>query len=258
MADPVSIAGLAMQAFTLTKDLWEMGQLIEKVTQNYKTAASGIRAIASQCSSYRIAVIRISKWLSRQNESTKAGLEDDFWRALLENLQSGAEVIMFIEKEIVDLKNKALGRRNKAKYVWNVDGIAIYQNQLSGLMSALAMLIQVIDMPTIQAKREQMELQKPRLKTVSKSLKESEQKRAEIKARHQGNSLLDEDPEETSPHPSQASLIPTDQLVWDDELEVQVRLSQCTTTSLRKTARAPQPREEEGPILAELLLSIRV
>lgn len=131
--------GIARSLVLVVKELYE-------IAEAYETAATGIRTIASQCSSFQIAVDRIRKWLEKQDENSRHDLDEDFWQALKDNLDTATLVIDGIKERIKGLTKSSTKFWTRTKYLWNHSVISELQSQIQALMSALSMLIHVIDL----------------------------------------------------------------------------------------------------------------
>lgn len=144
--DPVSVIALTNASLGIARSLVHTVKDLYELAEAYETAALGIRTVATQCNSFRIAVQRINTWLNTQNESTRHNLDDDFWQALADNLETGRLVLEDLEKRIKGLKKNPAKFWTRTKYLWNSVVISELQSQIQGLMAAVSILIQVIDM----------------------------------------------------------------------------------------------------------------
>lgn len=144
--DPVSILALTNASFAIARSLVHTVKELYELAEAYETAALGIRTVATQCNSFRIAIQRINTWLTKQSEATRSNLDDDFWQALSDNLETGQLVLEDLEKRISGLKKTPSKFRTRTKFLWNSVVISELQSQIQGLMSAVSILIQVIDM----------------------------------------------------------------------------------------------------------------
>lgn len=146
MADPLTILMFTNASLGIARSLVHTIKELYELAEAYETAALGIRTVATQCNSFRIAVQRISKWLQTQTEESKHDLDDDFWSALHENLETARMVMDDLDKRIAGLKKTPAKFWTRTKYLWNGVVISELQTQIGGLMSAVSILIQVIDM----------------------------------------------------------------------------------------------------------------
>lgn len=146
MADPVSVMMLVNASFGITRSLVHTIKDLYELAEAYETAALGIRTVATQCNSFRIAVQRISKWLETQDEDTRQNLDEDFWQALAQNLDTAKMVMDDLDKRIVNLKKTPSKLWTRTKYLWNSVVISELQTQIGSLMNAVSILLQVIDM----------------------------------------------------------------------------------------------------------------
>lgn len=144
--DPVSVLVLTNASLGIARSLAHTVKDLYELAEAYETAALGIRTVATQCSSFRIAVERINKWLVTQNENSKESLDEDFWQALSDNLDTARLVIDDLEKRIKGLKKSPAKFWTRTKYLWNSVVISELQSQIQGLILAVSILIQVIDM----------------------------------------------------------------------------------------------------------------
>lgn len=144
--DPVTILAITNASLGIARSMVHTIKELYELAEAYETAALGIRTVATQCNSFRIAVQRMSKWLTTQNETTKHDLDEDFWNALQENLQTATMVMDDLEKRIAGFKKTPAKFWTRTKFLWNGVVISELQTQIGGLMSAMSILIQVIDM----------------------------------------------------------------------------------------------------------------
>lgn len=146
MADPVSILMAVNASLGIARSLVHTIKELYELAEQYETAALAIRTLATQCNTFRVAIQRISKWLATQDETSRQDLDEDFWQALVQNLDTGALVISDIEKRIRGLKKDSAKFWIRTKYLWNSVVIGELQSQMQGLMSAVSILVQVIEM----------------------------------------------------------------------------------------------------------------
>lgn len=146
VVEPLSTLMLINASLGIARSLVHTIQELYELAEQYETAALGIRTVATQCNTFRIAIQRINDWLTKQDETTRQNLDEDFWQALADNLDTGKLVIEDLEKRIKGLKKDAAKFWTRTKYLWNSTVIAELQSQIQGLMSALGILIQVIEM----------------------------------------------------------------------------------------------------------------
>lgn len=144
--DPVSIVVLTNASLGIARSLVHTINELYELAEQYETAALGIRTVATQCNSFRVAIQRISTWLTKQDEASRHNLDADFWQALADNLETGTLVIDDLEKRIKGLKKDSAKFWTRTKYLWNSGVISELQSQIQGLMSAVSILIQVIEM----------------------------------------------------------------------------------------------------------------
>lgn len=144
--DPVSIVMLTNASFAIARSLVHTIKELYEIAEAYETAALGIRTVATQCNSFRVAIQRINSWLTTQDESSRYNLDEDFWQALADNLETGRLVLDDLEKRIAGLKKDSAKFWIRTKYLWNSVVISELQSQIQGLMSAVSILVQVIDM----------------------------------------------------------------------------------------------------------------
>lgn len=144
--DPVSVLAITNASLGIARSLVHTIQELYELAEAYETAALGIRTVATQCDSFRIAINRINKWLVNQNESSKDNLDEDFWNALSRNLETGRLVIDDLNARIQGLKKNPAKFWTRTKYLWNHAIISELQSQIQGLMSAVSLLIGVIDL----------------------------------------------------------------------------------------------------------------
>lgn len=146
MADPVTILAITNASFAIARSLVHTIKELYELAEAYETAALGIKTVATQCTSYRIAIERINKWLTKQNEDSRHDVDDDFWQALAANTDTGRLVLEDLEKRISGMRKSPARFWIRTKFLWNGVVIAELQTQIQGLMSALRMLISVIDL----------------------------------------------------------------------------------------------------------------
>lgn len=203
--EAVAILAITNASFGIARSLVHTIKELYELAEAYETAALGIRTVATQCNSFRIAVERINKWLVQQDEDSRHDLDEDFWQALSGNLDTAQAVIDDLEKRIQGLKKNPAKFWIRTKYLWNGVIIAELQSQIQGLMSAVSLLIQVIDIPTPGAKRARSRAQSKRLNglTVSNRRRVAESRKrvaAEEKGlldaedSHDGRSAKETDP----------------------------------------------------------------
>ena len=144
--DPVSIVMITNASFAIARSLVHTIKELYELAEQFETAALGIRTVATQCDSFRIAIQRVNKWLQRQNADSKDDLDKDFWQALQGNIETGRLVLEDLEKRIQGLKKNPAKFWIRTKYLWNGVVIAELQSQIQGLMAAMSILLQVIDM----------------------------------------------------------------------------------------------------------------
>lgn len=213
--DPVSIVMLTNASLGIARSLAHTVKELYELAEAYETAALGIRTVATQCNSFRIAIQRISNWLTTQDETSRHNLDDDFWQALADNLETGRLVLDDLEKRIKGLKKDSAKFWTRTKYLWNSVVIGELQSQIQGLMSAVSILVQVIDMwvsqkfteepnankfrPTTGGKRSQSLAQRSRLNNITKSVRQTvDQRRERIQRTEEQNLLDDVENESTS------------------------------------------------------------
>lgn len=146
MADPLSILMMVNASLGIARSLVHTIKELYEIAEAYETAALGIRTVATQCNSFRIAIERIHKWLLTQSENNRNDIDEDFWQALKSNLDTGAMVIEDLDRRIEGLKKSPAKFWTRTKYLWNGVVISELQGQIQGLMSAVSLLIHVIDL----------------------------------------------------------------------------------------------------------------
>lgn len=144
--EPVSIVALTNASFGIARSLVHTVKELYELAEAYETAALGIRTVATQCNSFRVAIQRIHSWLMKQDESSRYDLDQDFWQALADNLETGRLVLDDLERRVMGYKKDAAKFWVRTKYLWNSVVISELQSQIQGLMSAVSILVQVIDM----------------------------------------------------------------------------------------------------------------
>ena len=148
--DPVSILAITNASIGITRSLVLVVKELYEIAESYETAATGIRTIASQCTSFQIAVDRIRKWLEKQSETSRHDLDEDFWHALKDNLDTSNLVIGDIQNRIKGWSKSSTKFWTRTKYLWNHSVISELQSQIQALISALSILIHVIDLCVAQ------------------------------------------------------------------------------------------------------------
>src|SRR4051794_32160360 len=98
--EPVTVLAMTNASMGIARSLVHTIKELYELAEAYETAALGIRTVATQCNSFRIAVERINKWLEKQNEHSRHDLDDDFWLALAGNLDTAKLVLEDLEKRI--------------------------------------------------------------------------------------------------------------------------------------------------------------
>jgi len=142
--DPVSVLAITNASLGIARSLVHTVKELYELAEAYETAALGIRTVATQCDSFRIAIQRINKWLQKQNGQDD--LDEDFWSALQGNIETGRLVLEDLEKRISGLKKNSAKFWIRTKYLWNGVIIGELQSQIQGLIAAMSILLQVIDM----------------------------------------------------------------------------------------------------------------
>lgn len=142
--EPVTILALTNASFAIARSLLHTTKELFELAEAYKTAALGIQTVATQCDSFRIAIQRVNAWLVKQNENAKH--DEEFLEALKENMIISRLVLEDLEKRIQGSKKYPVKFRSRTKYLWNGVVIAELQSQIQGLMAAMSILLQVIDM----------------------------------------------------------------------------------------------------------------
>ncbi|KAK5085523.1 hypothetical protein LTR05_004808 [Lithohypha guttulata] len=146
MADPLSVLVMVNASMGIARSLIHTIKELYEIAEQYETAALGIRTVATQCTSFRIAIERIHKWLVKQSEENRHDLDEDFWQALKSNLDTGNMVIKDLNRRIHSFRKSPAKFWTRTKYLWNHVVISELQSQIQGLMSALGLLINVIDL----------------------------------------------------------------------------------------------------------------
>jgi len=144
--EPITILALTNASFAIARSLFHTTKELFELAEAYKTAALGIQTVATQCDSFRIAIQRVNAWLVKQNENAKHDLEEEFLEALKENMVISRLVLEDLEERIQGSKKYPVKFRSRTKYLWNGVVIAELQSQIQGLMAAMSILLQVIDM----------------------------------------------------------------------------------------------------------------
>lgn len=144
--EPATILALTNASLGIARSLVHTVKELYELAEAYETAALGIRTVATQCNSFRVAIQRIHTWLKSQDESSRYNLDEDFWQALNDNLETGKLVLDDLERRISGLKKDSAKFWTRTKYLWNSVVISELQSQIQGLMAAVSILVQVIDM----------------------------------------------------------------------------------------------------------------
>lgn len=144
--DPVTILMMTNASIAIARSLVHTVKELYEIAEAYETAALGIRTVATQCDSFRIAIHRIGKWLQKQNGESSYDLDEDFWQALQGNIETGKLVVEDLEKRIQGMKKNPAKFWVRTKYLWNGVVISELQSQIQGLMAAVSLLLRVIDM----------------------------------------------------------------------------------------------------------------
>ena len=143
--DPITVLAITNASLGIARSLVHTIKELYELAEAYETAALGIRTVATQCDSFRIAIQRINKWLQKQNGNSN-DLDEDFWNALQGNIETGRLVLEDLEKRISGLKKNSAKFWTRTKYLWNGVIIGELQSQIQGLIAAMSILLQVIDM----------------------------------------------------------------------------------------------------------------
>jgi len=144
--EPVTILMMTNASIVIARSLVHTVKELYEIAEAYETAALGIRTVATQCDSFRIAIQRINKWLQKQNGESSYDLDEDFWQALQGNIETGRLVVEDLEKRIQGMKKNPAKFWVRTKYLWNGVVISELQSQIQGLMAAVSLLLRVIDM----------------------------------------------------------------------------------------------------------------
>lgn len=187
--EPVSIVMMVNASLGIARSLVHTINELYELAEAYETAAVGIRTVATQCSSFKIAIDRIHKWLQGQQNHSRSDLDDDFWGALKQNLDTGGMVIDDLNRRIEAYKKTPAKFWTRTKYLWNHGIISELQSQIQGLMSALGLLIQVIDLPNKGVPRSLSRAQSTRLNGLTRSARSrvDAQRRRQLEAAQSGD-----------------------------------------------------------------------
>lgn len=187
--EPVSIVMMVNASLGIARSLVHTINELYELAESYETAALGIRTVATQCSSFKIAIERIHKWLQGQQNDPRSDLDNDFWDALKQNLDTGGMVIDDLNRRIDAYKKTPSKFWTRTKYLWNHGVISELQSQIQGLMSALGLLIHVIDLPNKGVPRSLSRAQSTRLNGLTRSARNrvDAQRRRQLEAAQSGN-----------------------------------------------------------------------
>ena len=132
--------GLAVKVGTVVNDLY-------KLSMRFKYAQLTLESIASECEMVQAAWEGIEAWAKKQPTEPDEGRQRLLDR-LSKSLLFGTMVFGKLEEDLKEFlaEPQNLGFFRRTKLVWNEDCFAQHQNRIRGQVTALTLLLQVIDL----------------------------------------------------------------------------------------------------------------
>ena len=153
MADPVSIlaivdgsVGLALKCAGVIKSLHD-------IAGKHKKAAVTIMSMVTEIDAIELAWNWVEKWA--KDYSKDITVDVALLQRLDRSLDSGTRVISALQKDLSQYNNRdprlSFGQRSKA--VWNETALKDHQHRVRGQAGAMVLLLQVLQLPTQEARR---------------------------------------------------------------------------------------------------------
>ena len=154
MADPISIISLIESSMSLILQCGSTIKSLNDLAGKYKHAELTLSSITHEVDIIELAWERIKDWFeSYTNEAGDVGLLE----RLDKSLKCGTNVISALQDDLLEYEPKKLGFIQRSKLSWNEKALRDHQYRIRGQVQAMSLLLQVIELPTPNARSEQLE-----------------------------------------------------------------------------------------------------
>ena len=150
MADPVTVLAIVNGSAGLILKCGGVIKSLHEVAGKHKKAAIAVMSLVSEIDTVELAWTRIKDWAEAYSKdaAVDTGLLERFNRSL----ECGALVMSALQNEISGYQSNesTLSFRQRSKAVWNETALHDHQNRVRGQAVAMTLLLQVLQLPTIE------------------------------------------------------------------------------------------------------------
>ncbi|KAH7379227.1 hypothetical protein DE146DRAFT_308450 [Phaeosphaeria sp. MPI-PUGE-AT-0046c] len=143
--DPASIIGLVAACSSLTKQCASVVKALHGLIETYKSAELIILAVATECETIQFAWCRIETWAQEQLHHV-----DDFEEVearLQKSIYCGELVMSALEEELLNITSRSGSFGRGSGLTWNNSVLNEHQHRIRGQVTALQLLLQVLNLP---------------------------------------------------------------------------------------------------------------
>jgi hypothetical protein len=142
--DPASVVGLVAACCSLTKQCASVVTTLHGLIETYKHAELAILSIAEECSTIQFAWRKIAEWadgnLHRVDDFEELG------ERLQRSIYCGELVMSALEEDIMAVTSNSSNFKRRIGVVWNKSIFVEHQTRLRGQVTALQLLIQILNL----------------------------------------------------------------------------------------------------------------
>ena len=154
MVDPISIISLVEGSVSLILQCGNTIKSLNDIARRYKQAELTLSSIIQEVDIIELAWKRIKDWF--ESYTIEAG-DVELLERLDKSLKCGTKVISAIQNDLLEYESKKLGFMQRSKLNWNAKALRDHQYRIRGQVQAMSLLLQVIELPTSNARSEQLQ-----------------------------------------------------------------------------------------------------
>lgn len=142
--DPASIVGLVSACSNLVKTCGGVVETLYTLVETYKDAELSILSIIEECETVRFAWSRLEEWA--ESSARHIDSYEELLRRLQRSIYTGQLIMAALEEDLNNTIPKTGTFRRRAGLIWNEAIFQAHQSRIRGQVSALQLLVQVINM----------------------------------------------------------------------------------------------------------------
>ncbi len=154
MADPISIISLVQGSVSLILQCGSTIKSLNDIARRYKQAELTLSSIVQEVDIIELAWKRITDWF--ESYTNEAG-DVELLERLDKSLKCGTNVMSALQDDLLEYESKKLGFMQRSKLNWNEKALRNHQYRIRGQVQAMSLLLQVIELPTSNARSEQLQ-----------------------------------------------------------------------------------------------------